>query len=78
MSSVSDADTRAADYETVERRYTVAVNLESWELLAMHSLASEESIPRVRLRMTKALVGLPPTGDEPAFPAKSSTRSRRQ
>jgi len=77
MSSASDADTRAADYETVERRYTVAVNLESWELLAMHSLATEESIPRIRLRMMRALVGLPPTDDEPALPASSSTRSRK-
>lgn len=41
-STVSDADSRAADYETVERRYNIAVNLESWELLAMHSIASDE------------------------------------
>lgn len=48
-STVSDADTRAADYETVERRYSIAVNLESWELLAMHSIASDEVRPFVRL-----------------------------
>lgn len=47
-STVSDADSRAADYETVERRYNIAVNLESWELLAMHSIASDEVCQFVR------------------------------
>lgn len=46
-STVSDADSRAADYETVERRYNIAVNLESWELLAMHSIASDEVCSRI-------------------------------
>ncbi|PUU83061.1 hypothetical protein B9Z19DRAFT_1119863 [Tuber borchii] len=42
MCTVSSSDSRAPDYETVERRYNIAVNLESWELLAMHSIAGDE------------------------------------
>lgn len=30
------------DFETQDRRYTLAVNLECWELLAMHSVANDE------------------------------------
>ncbi|KAI5855909.1 hypothetical protein BZA05DRAFT_390023 [Tricharina praecox] len=47
------------DYETLDRRYTIAVNLECWELMAMHSIANNESIPRLRLKMLKAFAGLP-------------------
>ena len=43
----SDADPTASDYETVERRYTLAVTLESWELLAMHSIAGDEVPPPI-------------------------------
>ncbi|KAH0614426.1 uncharacterized protein H6S33_000062 [Morchella sextelata] len=77
-STVSDADSRAADYETVERRYNIAVNLESWELLAMHSIASDESIPRVRLRMLKSLAGLVGTDTPPASPSSSTSRRAPQ
>ncbi|KAI5818140.1 hypothetical protein BZA77DRAFT_225238, partial [Pyronema omphalodes] len=52
-------DHSATDYETLERRYNLAVNLECWELLAMHSIANDESIPRIRLRMLKAFAGVP-------------------
>lgn len=56
-STVSDADSRAADYETVERRYTIAVNLESWELLAMHSIASDEvCVPKREREKEKNLI----------------------
>lgn len=41
----SDADPAAVDFETIERRYTLAVTLESWELLAMHSIAGDEVGP---------------------------------
>lgn len=54
-STVSDADSRAADYETVERRYTIAVNLESWELLAMHSIASDEVCERKKKNSSSLL-----------------------
>lgn len=54
-STVSDADSRAADYETVERRYTIAVNLESWELLAMHSIASDEVCEREKKNSSSLL-----------------------
>ena len=40
--TATDADPAAVDFETVERRYTLAVTLESWELLAMHSIAGDE------------------------------------
>ncbi|KAI5800066.1 hypothetical protein EDC01DRAFT_533229 [Geopyxis carbonaria] len=59
MPTASDPDTLAESYETMERRHTLAVNLESWELLAMHSLAHDESIARVRLNMMKSLAGVP-------------------
>ena len=36
---------RETPYETLERRYNLAVNLESWELLAMHSISNEEVAP---------------------------------
>ncbi|RPA97123.1 hypothetical protein L873DRAFT_1691758 [Choiromyces venosus 120613-1] len=81
MCTASSSDSRAPDYETVERRYNIAVNLESWELLAMHSIAGDESIPRVRLRMLKSLAGLstraestPPT-PPPAVQASSGSVS---
>ncbi|CUS09545.1 unnamed protein product [Tuber aestivum] len=80
MCTVSSSDSRAPDYETIERRYNIAVNLESWELLAMHSIAGDESIPRVRLRMLKSLAGLstraestPPTPPPPAAQASSGS-----
>ena len=36
-------------YETLERRFNLAVNLESWELLAMHSVSNEEVSLRLLL-----------------------------
>jgi hypothetical protein len=42
MSNPSNGDAYGVDYETLDRRYSIAVNLECWELLAMHSIASDE------------------------------------
>ncbi|KAF8420054.1 hypothetical protein EV426DRAFT_518979, partial [Tirmania nivea] len=50
-------------YEVLDRRYAAAVGLESWEVGAMRSVACDESIPRVRLRLLKALAGLPTDDD---------------
>ncbi|TGZ79745.1 hypothetical protein EX30DRAFT_286677, partial [Ascodesmis nigricans] len=50
----------STDFETISRRHHTAVKLENWELLAMHSIAADQSIPRVRLQMLKTLAGLPP------------------
>lgn len=47
MRASSTSDGRAPDNETVERRYNIAVNLESWELLAMHSIAGGEVTPPI-------------------------------
>jgi len=35
----------STDYETLDRRYTIAVNLECWELMAMRSIANNEVLP---------------------------------
>ncbi|KAF8252301.1 hypothetical protein K440DRAFT_594669 [Wilcoxina mikolae CBS 423.85] len=77
MANVSEPDSRATDYETIERRYTLAVNLECWELLAMHSIANDESIPRIRLRMLKAFAGLP-TSDNCGGGASPSPSTRKR
>ncbi|KAF8533671.1 hypothetical protein BDD12DRAFT_759692 [Trichophaea hybrida] len=82
MANVSEPDSRATDYETIERRYTLAVNLECWELLAMHSIANDESIPRIRLRMLKAFAGLPTSdnyggGTSPSPSTRSPSTRRR-
>ncbi|CCX32074.1 hypothetical protein FPQ18DRAFT_279905 [Pyronema domesticum] len=74
-------DPSVTDYETLERRYNLAVNLECWELLAMHSIATDESIPRIRLRMLKAFAGVPPTQEgnqADRSPAGSSGSWKRQ
>ncbi|KAA8894109.1 hypothetical protein FN846DRAFT_975777 [Sphaerosporella brunnea] len=77
--SSNGGDARTVDFETLDRRYAIAVNLECWELLAMHSIANDESIPRIRLRMMKAFAGLPPGGGATAVsaPAPPTTASRR-
>ncbi|KAL7266222.1 hypothetical protein RUND412_011242 [Rhizina undulata] len=78
MSTVSDADTRAADIETVEKRYNLVVKIESWEVLAMHSIAGEESIPRVRLRMLKTLAGVEDSCSPPSSPSSSRARGSKE
>ena len=45
MPEATDADPSAPSSELIERRYTLAVTLESWELLAMNSIASSEVPP---------------------------------
>lgn len=45
-------DTAAPDFETQDRRYTLAVNLECWELLAMHSVANDEVLLLLQIRLS--------------------------
>ncbi|KAF8454527.1 hypothetical protein BGX38DRAFT_1089382 [Terfezia claveryi] len=63
QSSSSKSTLGITPYEVLDRRYAATVGLESWEVGAMRSIASDESIPRVRLRLLKALAGLPTDDD---------------
>ncbi|ODQ50761.1 hypothetical protein SAICODRAFT_9723 [Saitoella complicata NRRL Y-17804] len=46
------------DHEMMDKRQSAQNVLNSWDQLAMHSLATGESIAQVRLRMKKAMIGL--------------------
>ncbi|KAI9681376.1 MAG: hypothetical protein M1817_002659 [Caeruleum heppii] len=52
-------------FEEHQRMAEAAMVLESWEMLAFHALANEESIPETRLRFEQRLLGIEENNDKP-------------
>jgi hypothetical protein len=46
----------ADDYETLARRKMVIDTLQTWDYLAIHSISSSMSVPKVRERLIKELI----------------------
>ncbi|KAI9748771.1 MAG: hypothetical protein M4579_007121 [Chaenotheca gracillima] len=68
---LSTSDPTLSPQEIYQKQLQAAAKLESWESLAMHCIASEESGPQARLRLETQLAGLNPNPRDTGKPSSS-------